>query len=241
MIGTRKIMEPEKLSSVLGGYLERPQKVVMCHGVFDVLHPGHIAHLTEAKAMGDVLVVSVTSDRYVNKGPGRPVFNQQQRMEQLAALEVVDYVVLSDSANGWPKIFRFHPDIFVKGSDWADKGFTELHGCYTLGIPVAFTSGSTDSSSRVSSRAFATYPEETEKWLEGFRGRHTVDDVLGALDSIKEMRVLVVGEHIIDRYTFVDTLAKSPREHHMSVRWVRVEEYACGSVAIEKRSFRSPA
>jgi len=70
-----------------------PAGIVLCHGVWDVMHPGHLYHLQAAKEWGDVLVVSVTADEYVAKGPGRPIFPQTKRMEQLAALEVVDYVV----------------------------------------------------------------------------------------------------------------------------------------------------
>ena len=81
-----------KLAEIRG----QGQTIVQCHGVFDLLHPGHVSHLAEAKAQGDILVVTITPDRFVNKGPGRPVFTQEHRALMLAALEVVDFVAITD-------------------------------------------------------------------------------------------------------------------------------------------------
>ena len=82
------VNELKKLTYKLKG-----KKIVLCHGVFDLLHIGHIKHFEEAKKFGDVLIVSVTSDEFVNKGPNRPVFNLALRAEALIALECVDYVI----------------------------------------------------------------------------------------------------------------------------------------------------
>ena len=70
------------------------KRLVQCHGTFDLVHPGHIVHLEDAKKLGDVLVVTVTGEKHVNKGPGRPYFNDALRARTLAALSCVDYVVL---------------------------------------------------------------------------------------------------------------------------------------------------
>ena len=80
----QKIISREKL---------KKKKIVLCHGVFDLLHIGHIKHFKQAKNFGDILVVSVTSSEFVNKGPNRPTFKDQQRIEGIAALNVVDYVI----------------------------------------------------------------------------------------------------------------------------------------------------
>ena len=102
--------------------LKRKQnkKIVLCHGVFDLLHIGHIKHFEEAKTFGEVLVVSITPDKFVNKGPGRPAFTTSLRLESIAALESVDYVF----ANKWPTaedtIKIIEPDIYSKGPDYKD-------------------------------------------------------------------------------------------------------------------------
>ena len=99
-----KIKTFEEVSFYLDQDRTQGVKIIQCHGVFDLLHPGHIRHFQEAKAQGDRLVVTVTPDRFVNKGPGRPAFTEALRLETIAALEVVDYVVLNDSPDAISKI-----------------------------------------------------------------------------------------------------------------------------------------
>ena len=93
-----KIRGIEELARVLESVRGEGNKVIHCHGVFDLLHIGHIRHFEQAKKLGDVLVVTLTQDRYVNKGPSRPVFNEDLRAEAIAALDCVDYVAI----NRWP-------------------------------------------------------------------------------------------------------------------------------------------
>ena len=113
-----KILEIEKLPEILKNLKAEGKKIVHCHGCFDFMHPGHIKYFQAAKKMGDVLVVTVTPDIYVDKGPDRPVFNQNLRAESIAALECVDYVAI----NKWPtaeETFRLlRPDIYVKGQEF---------------------------------------------------------------------------------------------------------------------------
>lgn len=93
-------------------------RTILTHGVFDVLHPGHLAHLESARAFGDRLVVSVTADAYVNKGPGRPVFTVEQRATMLRSLRMVDEVVVCDAPNAVPSIQLVQPAVYVKGQDY---------------------------------------------------------------------------------------------------------------------------
>ena len=95
---TRKIISIENLSSKVKAAKQQGKKIVHCHGVFDLLHIGHIKHFQEAKSHGDILIVTLTPDEYVNKGPNRPAFTTNLRLEALAALESIDFV----SKNEWP-------------------------------------------------------------------------------------------------------------------------------------------
>ena len=97
------------------------KKIVLCHGVFDLLHVGHIKHLEKAKQLGDILVVTITSDKFVNKGPGRPVFNQYLRVEAIAALDAVDYVAINDSQTAIKPIRLLKPNIYCKGNDYKNS------------------------------------------------------------------------------------------------------------------------
>ena len=101
--------------------MKKRKKIVLCHGVFDVVHSGHINYLKKAKQLGDILVVSVTSDNYVNKGPGRPVFNINQRINFLTELKLVDRVYESNDYTAEKIIEKIRPDIYCKGIDYSDK------------------------------------------------------------------------------------------------------------------------
>jgi D-glycero-beta-D-manno-heptose 1-phosphate adenylyltransferase len=96
------------------------RRVVFTNGVFDLLHPGHVRYLHDAKALGDVLIVAVNSDRSVraNKGTGRPINPEGERAEVLGALAVVDAVVIFDEETPHQIISRVQPDVLVKGADW---------------------------------------------------------------------------------------------------------------------------
>lgn len=92
--------------------------LILAHGVFDILHIGHIEYLNAAKALGDRLIVTITADRYIRKGPGRPVFNQDQRKQMLEALRIVDQVQIIDDPTALPAIHQLKPDIYAKGIDY---------------------------------------------------------------------------------------------------------------------------
>lgn len=100
--------------------------VVLCHGTFDLLHLGHIRHLKAARTLGDWLIVSVTGDKYVNKGPGRPAFTEDERVEALEALRFVDEVIINEGPDAVKMILRLGPDFYVKGVDYSDKHDTAL-------------------------------------------------------------------------------------------------------------------
>ncbi len=113
-----KIREIHDLARELEALKTQGKKIAHCHGCFDLMHPGHIKHLKAAKEMGDVLVVTLTRDQYIDKGPDRPVYNQDLRAESLAALSCVDFVAI----NKWPtaeKTLRLlRPDYYVKGQEF---------------------------------------------------------------------------------------------------------------------------
>lgn len=140
-----KILEIGALAGQIKSLKASGKKVVLCHGCFDLMHPGHIKYFQAAKLMGDILAVTVTPDAFVDKGPGRPIFNQQLRAESIAALECVDYVAI----NKWPTaeetIRLLRPDIYVKGQEFegledkTGKLQKELKVIQDLGVEIRFT------------------------------------------------------------------------------------------------------
>jgi len=103
------------------------KRLVFTNGVFDLLHVGHVRYLEQARALGDALLVAINSDRTVRelKGPNRPVFNEAERAEILAALRVVDYVVVFDDLSPRSLIAELLPDVLVKGGDY---NLDQIHG-----------------------------------------------------------------------------------------------------------------
>jgi len=116
-----KIISQEELIQVTAREKRAGRRVVFTNGCFDLLHPGHVRCLAEARALGDVLVVAINSDRSVrgNKGPERPLVPEQDRSEVLAALASVDYVTIFDEPTPRELIARVLPSVLVKGADWA--------------------------------------------------------------------------------------------------------------------------
>src|SRR5205085_3373984 len=108
-----KVKSIADLAEIIAKLKQEGRKVAHCHGVFDVVHPGHIRHLRSAKAEGDVLVVTVTADRFVDKGPGRPAFNEQLRTEALASLACVDYVAINRAPHAVDLIRALKPDVYA--------------------------------------------------------------------------------------------------------------------------------
>lgn len=113
-----KILDLTDLADKIKKIKTSGKKVVLCHGCFDLMHPGHIKYFQSAKKMGDILVVTVTPDIYVDKGKDRPVFNEGLRSESIAALECVNFVAV----NKWPTaeetLRLLRPDIYVKGQEF---------------------------------------------------------------------------------------------------------------------------
>jgi len=233
-----KIKSVDDLAVDLDALRAQGKRVVQCHGVFDLLHPGHIRHFEAARAEGDVLVVTVTPDRFVNKGPGRPVFNQRLRAESIAALQSVDYVAIDEWPTAVEAIRRLKPAVYVKGSDYAEAGddltgkiVEERRAVEEHGGRIHFTTEITFSSSGLLNVHFDVYPEEAQSFLRDFRQRHSAEEVIGLLKDLKDLRVLVIGDAIVDEYHYVQSLGKSPKELLVTTRFLREEQFAGGILA----------
>jgi rfaE bifunctional protein nucleotidyltransferase chain/domain len=118
-----KLKSPKNLKNILDKLKGQGKKVVFTNGCFDLLHPGHIKLLKEAKSKGDILVVGLNSDQSVRKikGKGRPVLNQKARVTVLSALEYVDFIVIFGEPTPYKIIKYLRPNYLVKGSDWEEK------------------------------------------------------------------------------------------------------------------------
>ena len=123
----KKILNKENIKKIISSLKAKQKKIVLCHGVFDILHVGHINHFEEAKSKGEILVVSVTSDKFVNKGPYRPVFSENFRAKFISSISVVDYVFINDEKTSRNLINIIKPDFYVKGPDYK-KNSNDMSG-----------------------------------------------------------------------------------------------------------------
>src|SRR4249919_1300368 len=116
-----KIKTAEEIAALIGNP-PRKRKVIMCHGVFDVVHPGHIRHLLYAKSKADILVASLTADMHISKDKYRPHIPQNLRAVNLAAFEMVDYVIIDKNSTPLHNLAELQPDYFAKGYEYVEKG-----------------------------------------------------------------------------------------------------------------------
>ena len=130
---------------------KKNQKIGLCHGCFDVIHFGHILHFLEAKKYCDILIVSVTSDFYVNKGAGRPIYDVEKRMLVLSNLKMINYVVESNYETAIEILTMVKPDFYFKGGDYELKEYNnkfeeEIKFCVLNNIKIEFTKSDRSSS-----------------------------------------------------------------------------------------------
>ena len=154
----------------------KKKKIVLCHGVFDLVHYGHIKHFESAKKFGDVLFVSVTKDIYIKKGFGRPLFDQLKRIKFLKSLKVVDYVFLSEGASAEKSISLVKPDYYVKGPDYKDnkkdktkKIYKEKKLVSKYGGKIVYTADEKFSSTKIINNNLFTFSEVQLNFLKNLK------------------------------------------------------------------------
>jgi len=234
-----KILNLENLAQIAKTLREQGKKVVLCHGVFDLVHMGHIRHLQRARQEGDVLMVTVTTDRYINKGPGRPVYNETLRAENLASLVWIDYVAVNHEPTAINVINLIQPNVYVKGGDYRkiDDDVTgnmakEIKAVESHGGKVVFTDEITFSSSSLLNEHFGVFPEDTKQYLTAFREQYSSEYVIEQLKALQKLRVLVIGDAIIDEYCYTHPLGQTGKGNVLAVKYDSQEYFAGGAIAV---------
>ena len=234
-----KIQSIESLAKIVKTEKEKGKKIVHCHGVFDLLHIGHIRYLEQAKKMGDILVVTLTPDHFVDKGPHRPAFKNNLRAEAIASLSCVDYV----SINSWPTaeetLRLLKPDFYVKGSefknltsDMTGKIAKEEKVAREVGTKMAFIDDIVFSSTNLINRYFSKFPEDVQNYLKIFRSRYTIDDIMEILDRMTALKILIVGDTIIDEYIYCNAIGKSSKDPTLALKYQSHDKFAGGVLAV---------
>ena len=237
----KKIIDFFDVEKILKQIKRKGKKIVHCHGVFDLLHIGHLEHFKSAKKYGDILVISVTPDKFVQKGFERPYFNSEQRMESLASIEVVNFVVLNNSTNAVDIIKKIKPNYYVKGADY--KNFKEdITGqikneelvVKKNGGKIVFTEDPIYSSSSILNQSGSTFNLFQKSFINKIKSEINLNNFNKYINKLQNLKVLVIGETIIDQYIFCESLGKSGKEPHLVLKDVSEELYLGGVLSIAR-------
>ncbi len=238
---SKKIKRLRDLVRIVEKLKKEGKKIVHCHGVFDLVHPGHIRHFNSAKSYGDILIVTLTADKFVRKGPGRPIFNQYLRAEVLASVEYIDYIAIVDSDSAIPAIKKLKPDFYIKGPDYKSrkeiinmprKLNSEEEAVKGVGGKLIFTDDTiTFSSSKLINDYLAVYPPKTKKYLEILKAKYTPEYIFDKLAHLRNLKILVIGDAIIDQYHYCQPMGKSSKEPIMVHQYLSEETFLGGTLA----------
>ena len=202
----KKIKTAEEVARLIGE-IPRTKRVIMCHGVFDIVHPGHIRHFLFAKSKAPILIASLTSDIHINKGEFRPHVPQDLRAINLAALDFIDFVVIDDNDTPLRNLSVIKPDLFAKGFEYSPENKTfaktkeEIELVKSHGGEVIFTPGDfVLSSSKFIQQSPPNLKYEKLMILMD-RANISFSVIRKVLESFKNKKIHVVGDTIIDSYT----------------------------------------
>ncbi|OGO90144.1 MAG: ADP-heptose synthase [Coxiella sp. RIFCSPHIGHO2_12_FULL_42_15] len=228
-----KIKTIEELQRILN---QRPkkQKVVMCHGCFDVVHPGHVRHLAYAKSKADILVTSITADRFITKGKMRPHVPQALRAINLAAFEMVDYVIIDENPTPLQAISILKPDFFAKGYEYISQGMPtkteeEERTLDVYGGKMLFTPGDIVYSSSSLIHLAPPSIRYEKLWALMESAQITFADFQRVLERMKGVKVHVVGDTIIDGFMQTTMIGGQTKTPTVSVLYESQKNYVGGA------------
>ena len=206
----------EELAERVARLRREGQSVALCHGTFDLLHVGHIKHIEFAKETADHVVVTLTADDFVSKGPGRPAFNERLRADQMAALADVSLVAINHAVTAVNVINALQPNFYIKGSDYKNPSDDvtgnigeEAAAVQKHGGKLVFSDAVTFSSSQLLNEKFEILSNETKSFLGRIKRSIDFASVSSLLASLKDHKVLVLGDAIIDEYRYTKALGQS--------------------------------
>lgn len=232
------IENSEKIKSKINTFRKNSYKIVLAHGTFDLLHVGHIKHLKYSKKFGEKLVVSITADKFVKKGQGRPYFKEIFRKEMLESLAFVDYVFIVNHPSALPAIRIVKPDFYLKGEEYKDnsKDITNKIKKEKLEVKkykgkIIYSNEITYSSSNLINNYFENFSKELKDKIQIIKKKNIIKKILNNLSNIRDKKILLIGETIVDEYKYVQPLGKTPKENLISNLLLKNEIFAGGVLA----------
>ena len=236
----KKVISLENLKKKIINFKINKKKIVLCHGTFDLIHLGHLRHFSEAKKCGDILVVTITADKYVSKGLNRPFFSTIQRMEALSHISDIDFISYVDSPDAVALIKLLKPNIYCKGPDYKNfkndttgKIYQEIKALKSVNGVLKVTSSETFSSSKILNENFEILSSEQKEIIKKIKNILKID-IRKLIDNFSDLKVLILGETIIDKYIYCDPIGKSGKDSILTFKKMSEKNYPGGVLAIAR-------
>lgn len=221
-----KYNEIEKICSKLK---KNKKKIILCHGGFDFLHPGHLNHLKKAKSLGDILIVSTTGDNFFEKGIGRPFYKEKQRVNFLNAIKYIDYVTVVPFKYAKEVINKVKPNIYCKGLEYKDPNHPnknmedDIKVIKKIKSKIVFIGNNIQSSTKLISKK--TGHLRTGQMI-------SINDITSEFKRIKNKKVLVIGETIFDKYKYVRIKGLTSKNTVISGEYIKSKIYYGGALKV---------
>ena len=213
-------------------------KIGLCHGVFDVIHAGHISHFEEVKKKCDFLFVTVTEDKFVHKGPNRPVNSHYFRAKILESLKLIDAVGINYTPDAVDSIKNIKPNFYFKGRDYQNKKDLtsrlkkEIRALKKNGGKLIFTESPLKSSTEIINKSYSyIFNSKLNKFLSKKNKYSLLKKSIDSLEEIKKLKVLIIGDAIIDQYDTVRPLNKPLKENILATRYIKSDIFLGGVFA----------
>ena len=236
---SKYILNYEDLKKISKKLKSKKKKIVLCHGVFDILHYGHLLHFKDSKKRGDVLVVSVTADEFVKKSIDGPYFNHNVRAKTILEISIVDYVYISNSDSSIKVIENLKPDIYAKGLEYQSKSkdfsanlIAEKKALKKVNGKIYYSKGQVFSSSYIKKNKLDNLDDEKSNFIDRLKSKNSFYKIYNRIENFKKLRALVIGEIIIDEYIFCDPLGKSGKDPMLMFSLKDKSLFLGGSAAI---------
>lgn len=211
--------------------MKSKKKIIgMIHGVFDVIHYGHILYFKEAKSKVDHLIVSVTTDRFVNKGPGKPIFKLAKRIEVLKSIKYIDEVIISDHRTAIENLKIVKPNYYIKGKDYSNlksdlsgQILVEKKTVEKYGGKILFTKTELHSSSSIANNIFEYINDDVKKILSYIDKKQFEQSFLKLVKKKLTKKILIIGDSIIDVLRFIEISGRSNKSNVISTKYLKEE------------------
>ena len=232
-----KLIPSSELNKIRKKFIKK--KIGLCHGAFDLLHNGHLDHFEVAKKSVDILVVSVTADQFIIKGPNQPYNNEKNRAKFLLHIKDIDYVVIDQNLTAEKILDKLKPNFYMKGKDYKNKDITnnlskELKILKKNKGKLIITETKLLSSTKIINNIHNNLDSKSNTYLKSLNKLKAFDEIYKATEKIKTMSINVLGEPILDEYIFCEMAGLTTKDPAISSIIKNSQSIPGGVIAIAK-------